>query len=582
MARNRYKEVLFNEEAQEKLKRGVGKLTDAVRVTLGPKGRNVIIDKAFGSPKITHDGVTVAEEQEYEDEFENMGAQLVKEVAKETNDVAGDGTTTATILAHAVIMEGLKSVVAGHNPMLIKRGLDKAAEAAVEELEKLSKPLKRKEEMARIAAISSNDEEIGKIIADAMETVGEDGVITVEDSDTIHTYYEVVEGMQFDRGYLSPYFVTNPEKMEAELKEPYILITDQEMKKARDLLPLLERVAQDGRPLLVIANDVEGEALTTLVINKLKGTLESVAVKAPGFGDRRKAMLEDIAVLTGGRVIAQDAGMKIEDTTLDMLGRAERVSITDDDTTMVSGKGEKSAIEGRINQIKKQMETTDSDYDREKLQERMAKLTGGVAVIKVGAPTEAELEERKHRMEDALEATKAAVEEGILPGGGVALLQAAKALEKLNLDSSDEQVGIKILRKALEEPTKQLAENAGHEGSIIVEKIKSLEPGIGFDVLAEDYVDMMKSGIIDPTKVTKSAVQNAVSVGGLLLTTGAVVAGIEEEASSHAGTARDVLRVNPKPPCSNCTAVGGFILMSTTEIDIGPSVGKGPRLCPTC
>jgi chaperonin GroEL len=528
MAKNKYKEVLFNEEAQEKLKRGVQRLTEAVRVTLGPKGRNVIIDKAFGSPKITHDGVTVAEEQEYEDEFENMGAQLVKEVAKETNDVAGDGTTTATILAHAVIMEGLKSVVAGHNPMLIKRGLDKAAEAAVEELEKLSKPLKRKEEMARIAAISSNDEEIGQIIADAMEQVGEDGVITVEDSDTIHTYYEVVEGMQFDRGYLSPYFVTNPEKMEAELKEPYILITDQEVKKARDLLPLLERVAQDGKPLLVIANDVEGEALTTLVINKLKGTLESVAVKAPGFGDRRKAMLEDIAVLTGGRVVAQDAGMKIEETTIDMLGRAERVSITDDDTTLVSGKGEKSAIEGRINQIKKQMETTDSDYDKEKLQERMAKLSGGVAVIKVGAPTEAELEERKHRMEDALEATKAAVEEGILPGGGVALLQAAQALEKLNLDSSDEQVGIKILRKALEEPTRQLAENAGYEGSIVVEKIKSLEAGVGFDVLGEDYVDMMKSGIIDPTKVTKSAVQNAVSVGGLLLTTGAVVAGIEK------------------------------------------------------
>jgi chaperonin GroEL len=528
MAKNKYKEVLFNEEAQEKLKRGVQKLTEAVRVTLGPKGRNVIIDKAFGAPKITHDGVTVAEEQEYQDEFENMGAQLVKEVAKETNDVAGDGTTTATVLAHAIIMEGLKSVTAGYNPMLIKRGLDKAAETVVEELEKMSKPLKKKEEMARVATISSNDEEIGRIIAEAMEVVGEDGVITVEDSDTINTYYEVVEGMQFDRGYLSPYFVTDPEKMEAELKEPYILITDQELKKARDLLPLLERVAQDGKPLLVIANDVEGEALTTLVINKLKGTLQSVAVKAPGFGDRRKAMLEDIAILTGGKVIAKDAGMKIEDTTLDMLGRAERVVITDDDTTIVGGKGDKSAIEGRINQIKKQIETTDSDYDREKLQERMAKLAGGVAIIKVGAPTETELEEKKHRMEDALEATKAAVEEGILPGGGVALLQAAKALEKLQLDG-DEQVGVKILKKALEEPTKQLAENAGHEGSIVVEKIKSMEDGIGFDVLREEYVDMMKEGIIDPTKVTKSAVQNAVSVGGLLLTTGAVVAQIEEE-----------------------------------------------------
>jgi chaperonin GroEL len=528
MPKTKYKEVLFNEEAQEKLKRGVQKLTDAVRVTLGPKGRNVIIDKAFGAPKITHDGVTVAEEQEYQDEFENMGAQLVKQVAKETNEVAGDGTTTATILAHAIIMEGLKSVAAGYNPMLIKRGLDKAVEVVVEELEKQSKPLKKKEEMARVATISSNDEEIGRIIADAMEAVGEDGVITVEDSDTINTYYEVVEGMQFDRGYLSPYFVTNAEKMEAELKEPYILITDQELKKARELLPVLERVAQEGKPLLVIANEVEGEALTTLVINKLKGTLQSVAVKAPGFGDRRKAMLEDIAILTGGKVIAKDAGMKIEDATLDMLGRAERVVVTDDDTTIIGGKGDKAAIEGRINQIKKQIETTDSDYDKEKLQERMAKLAGGVAIIKVGAPTETELEEKKHRMEDALEATKAAVEEGILPGGGVALLKAAKALEKLKLDG-DEQVGVRILMKALEEPTKQLAENAGYEGSIVVEKIKSMEDGIGFDVLKEEYVDMMKAGIIDPTKVTKSAVQNAVSVGGLLLTTGAVVAQIEEK-----------------------------------------------------
>jgi len=533
MAKNKYKEVLFNEEAQEKLKRGVQKLTDAVRVTLGPKGRNVIIDKAFGAPKITHDGVTVAEEQEYQDEFENMGAQLVKQVAKETNEVAGDGTTTATILAHSIIMEGLKSVAAGYNPMLIKRGLDKAVEVVVKELEKQSKPLKKKEEMARVAAISSNDEEIGRIIADAMEKVGEDGVITVEDSDTINTYYEVVEGMQFDRGYLSPYFVTNAEKMEAELKEPYILITDQELKKARDLLPALERVAQDGKPLLVIANEVEGEALTTLVINKLKGTLQSVAVKAPGFGDRRKAMLEDIAILTGGKVIAKDAGMKIEDATLDMLGRAERVVVSDDDTTIIGGKGDKTAIEGRINQIKKQIETTDSDYDKEKLQERMAKLAGGVAIIKVGAPTETELEEKKHRMEDALEATKAAVEEGILPGGGVALLKAAKALEKLNLDG-DEQVGVKILKKALEEPTKQLAENAGYEGSIVVEKIKSMEDGVGFDVLSEEYVEMMKAGIIDPTKVTKSAVQNAVSVGGLLLTTGAIVAQIEEKSPAAA------------------------------------------------
>ncbi len=534
MAKNKYKEVLFNEEAQEKLKRGVQKLTDAVKVTLGPKGRNVIIDKAFGAPKITKDGVTVAEEQEYKDEFENMGAQLVKEVAKETNEVAGDGTTTATILAHTIIMEGLKNVAAGANPMLIKRGLEKACEKVVEELEKMSQPLKKKEEMARVATISSNDEEIGRIIADAMEAVGEDGVITVEDSDTIQTYYEVVEGMQFDRGYLSPYFVTNAEKMEAELKEPYILITDQELKKARDLVPVLERVAQEGKPLLVIADDVEGEALTTLVINKLKGTLQSCAVKAPGFGDRRKAMLQDIAILTGGQVIAKDAGMKIEDTTLDMLGRAEKVVVTDDDTTIVGGKGRKEEIEARINQIKKQIETTDSDYDREKLQERMAKLAGGVAVIKVGAPTETELEEKKHRMEDALEATKAAVDEGILPGGGVALIRAAQALEDFQLENEDEQVGVRILQKALEAPTKQLAENAGYEGSIVVERIKSMDGNMGFDVLREEYTDMMKAGIIDPTKVTKSAVQNAVSVAALLLTTGAVVAQIEEKAEAPA------------------------------------------------
>jgi len=534
MAKNKYKEVLFNEEAQEKLKRGVQKLTDAVKVTLGPKGRNVIIDKAFGAPKITKDGVTVAEEQEYKDEFENMGAQLVKEVAKETNEVAGDGTTTATILAHTIIMEGLKNVAAGANPMLIKRGLEKACEKVVEELEKMSQPLKKKEEMARVATISSNDEEIGRIIADAMEAVGEDGVITVEDSDTIQTYYEVVEGMQFDRGYLSPYFVTNAEKMEAELKEPYILITDQELKKARDLVPVLERVAQEGKPLLVIADDVEGEALTTLVINKLKGTLQSCAVKAPGFGDRRKAMLQDIAILTGGQVIAKDAGMKIEDTTLDMLGRAEKVVVTDDDTTIIGGKGRKEEIEARINQIKKQMETTDSDYDREKLQERMAKLAGGVAVIKVGAPTETELEEKKHRMEDALEATKAAVDEGILPGGGVALIRAAQALEDFQLENEDEQVGVRILQKALEAPTKQLAENAGYEGSIVVERIKSMDGNMGFDVLREEYTDMMKAGIIDPTKVTKSAVQNAVSVAALLLTTGAVVAQIEEKAEAPA------------------------------------------------
>jgi chaperonin GroEL len=528
MARDKYKEVIFDEEARESIRRGVQKLTNAVKITLGPKGRNVILDKEFGSPKITNDGVTIAEEQEYEDEYENMGAQLVKEVAKETNDVAGDGTTTATILAHAVIMEGMKNVTAGANPMQVKQGLEKACEVVVEELEKVSTKLKSKDEMARIAAISSNNEEIGEIIADAMETVGEDGVITVEDSDTIRTYYEVVEGMQFDRGYLSPYFVTDTGKMEAELKEPYILITDQEIKKARDIVPILEKVAHDGKPLLVIAQDVEGEALTTLVINKLKGTLQSVAVKAPGFGDRRKAMLQDIAILTGGQVIAEDAGMKVENATIDQLGRAEKVRINDDDTTIIGGKGDKKEIQARIEQIKKQIENTDSDYDREKLQERMAKLAGGVAIIKVGAPTETELEEKKHRMEDALEATKAAVEEGILPGGGVALINASKALDKLKLDG-DQQIGVQILKKALEAPTKQLAENAGHEGSIVVEKIKDMKDGVGFDVLTEEYVDMKKQGIIDPTKVTRAAVQNAVSVAGMLLTTGALVATFEKK-----------------------------------------------------
>jgi len=528
MAKTKYKEVIFDEEAREKLKRGVQKLTDAVRITLGPKGRYVILGKEFGSPKAVDDGATIAEEQEYADEFENMGAQLVKEVAKETNEVAGDGTTTATVLAHAIIMEGLKNVTAGANSMLVKKGLEKACEAVVEELTKMSKELKGKEEMARVATNSSKDPEIGRIIADAMEKAGEDGVITVEDSDTITTYYEIVEGMQFDRGYLSPYFITNAEKMEAELKEPYILITDHELKKAKDLVPILEKVAQTGKPLLVIGEDVEGEALTTLVINKLRGTLQSVAVKAPGFGDRRKAMLQDIAVLTGGQVISKEAGMSLESATIDMLGRAEKVKVDDDNTTIIGGKGNKKDIEARIEQIKKQMENTDSDYDREKLQERMAKLAGGVAIIKVGAATEAELEEKKHRMEDALEATKAAVEEGILPGGGVALLNASKALDKLQLDG-DQQLGIKILKKALEAPTKQLAENAGYEGNIVVEKIKSMKDGTGFDVMNGEYVDMMKAGIIDPTKVTKSAVLNSVSVAGMMLTTGALVAQIEEK-----------------------------------------------------
>ncbi len=527
MPAKKYKQVVFDNDMRQKVIRGVERLANVVRITLGPKGRNVVLHKEFGSPKVTYDGVTIAEEQEYKDEYEDMAAQLVKQVAKETNDVAGDGTTTATILAHAIIKEGYKNVTAGANPMLLKRGLDKACEAVVEELTKQSKPLKSKDEMARVATVSSDDEEIGQIISDTMETVGQDGVITVEESETISTYYETVEGMQFDREYLSPYFVTNPEKMEAELKDPFILVTDQEIKKARDIVPLLEKTSQNGKPLLIIANDVEGEALTTLVINKLRGTLQVCAVKAPGFGDRRKAMLEDIAVLTGGQVIAKDAGMKPENATLDQLGRANRAVMTNKTTTLVGGAGQKKEIESRIGQIKLQMENTDSDYDREKLQERMAKLSGGVAVIKVGAATESERDEKKHRMEDALEATKAAVEEGILPGGGVAILNASKVLDKLEMNG-DAQIGVDILRRALRYPAKQLAENAGLNGDIVVERVLGEKKGIGFNVLTGEYVDMVKAGILDPAKVTKAAVLNAVSVSGLLLTTGAMVAQFQE------------------------------------------------------
>jgi len=523
------KEVIFGEEARRRMKAGIDKLADAVRITLGPRGRNVIIDKKFGSPDITNDGVTIAQEQEYKDEFENMGAQLVKEVASKTNDIAGDGTTTATILAHSMIEEGFKNLAAGANPMELKRGLEKGAGAVVEELKKQSRELKSKEETAQVATISANDESIGNIIADAMEAVGEDGVITVEDSDTIETYYDVVEGMQFDREYISPYFVTDPKKMEVLLEKPLILVTDQEVKAAQDLVPLLEKVVQTGKPLLLIAKDVAGEALTTLVLNKLKGTLSSCAVKAPGFGDRRKAMLEDIAVLTGGTVVAEDAGMQIKDTTLDMLGTAETIKVDGSNTTIIGGKGKPEAIHGRIEQIEAQIETTDSSYDREKLEERKAKLAGGVAVIKVGAPTETELSEKKHRMEDALEATKAAVDEGILPGGGVALLNAAKGLDGLKKLSGDEAVGVAILRRALEAPLRQLALNAGFEGAIVVEKVRDEGAGIGFDVAQEEYRDMFEAGIIDPTKVTRSALQNAVSIAGMLLTTDALVAEIKED-----------------------------------------------------
>jgi len=522
------KEVIFGDEARRRMKVGIDKLADAVRITLGPRGRNVIIDKKFGTPDITNDGVTIAQEQEYKDVFENMGAQLVKEVASKTNDIAGDGTTTATILAHALIEEGFKNLAAGANPMELKRGLEKGTAVIVEDLKRQSRELKTKEETAQVATISANDESIGKIIADAMEAVGEDGVITVEDSDTIETYYEVVEGMQFDREYTSPYFITDPKKMEVLLEKPLILVTDLELKSATDLVPMLERVVQTGKPILLIAKDVTGEALTTLVLNKLKGTLTSCAVKAPGFGDRRKAMLEDIAVLTGATVVAEDAGMQIKDTTLDMLGSAARVKVDSANTTIIGGKGKPDAIQGRIEQIEAQIETTESDYDREKLEERKAKLAGGVAVIKVGAPTETELSEKKHRMEDALEATKAAVDEGILPGGGVALLIAAKKLNKMELEG-DEAVGVRILARALEAPLRQLALNAGFEGAIVVEKVREQKVGFGFDVAKEEYRNMFDAGIIDPTKVTRSALQNAVSIAGMLLTTDALVGEIKEK-----------------------------------------------------
>ncbi len=527
------KEVIFGEEARRRMKVGIDKLADAVRITLGPRGRNVILDKKFGSPDIVDDGARIAQEQEYKDPFENMGAQLVKEVASKTNDNVGDGTTTATVLAHALIEEGFKNLAAGANPMELKRGLEKGSAAIVEELKKMSRKLKSKEETAQVGANSAKDAKIGQIIADAMEAVGEDGVITVEDSDTIETYYEVVEGMQFDREYISPYFVTDPKKMEVLLEKPFIFVTDQELKNANDMIPMLERIVQTGRPLLIIAKDVTGEALTTLVLNKLKGTLTSCAVKAPGFGDRRKAMLEDVAVLTGGTVVAEDAGMLIKDTTLDMLGTAERVKVDGSNTTIIGGKGKADAIHGRIEQIEAQIETTDSDYDREKLEERKAKLAGGVAVIKVGAPTETELTEKKHRMEDALEATKAAVAEGVLPGGGVALLNASKVLDKLDLDEN-EKVGVRILARALEAPLRQLAHNAGLEGGIVVGKVREQKKGVGFDVIKEEYRDMYEAGIIDPAKVTRSALQNAVSIAGMLLTTDALVAEIKEKDESAA------------------------------------------------
>ncbi|MFA0742944.1 MAG: hypothetical protein DFNUSKGM_003077 [Candidatus Fervidibacter sacchari] len=533
------KELLYSEEARRALERGVNAVANAVRVTLGPKGRNVVLDKKFGAPSITKDGVTVAKEIDLAQHFENLGAQLVREVASKTNDVAGDGTTTATVLAQAMVREGLKMVAAGSNPMALRRGIEKAVQRAVEKLKELAIEVKTREDIEHVAAIAGNDPEIGKIIAEAMDKVGKDGVITIEESKGTETTVEFVEGLQFDRGYLSPYFVTDPERMECVLEEPFILIHEKKISSAMDLVPLLERVYRAGKPLLVIAEDVEGEALATLVINKLRGVLQCCAVKAPGFGERRKAMLEDIAILTGGTFLSEELGVKLENVTLDMLGRARKVVVTKDDTTIVEGAGSKEAIQGRIAQIKKQIEETESDYDREKLQERLAKLSGGVAVIKVGAPTETEMKEKKHRFEDALNATRAAVEEGIVSGGGVTYIHLTSVLDELEkeLTDPDERIGVRIVKRALEEPLRQIAENAGWEGSVVVEKVKQFEPKkvngdvhfIGFDALKEEFVDMVERGIVDPVKVVRSALENAASIAAMLLTTEAVVAEKPEE-----------------------------------------------------
>ncbi len=518
------KEIKYSVKARESILKGVDTLADAVKVTLGPKGRNVILEKSFGAPNITKDGVTVAKEIELEDKFENMGAQMVKEVASKTSDVAGDGTTTATVLAQSIYKEGSKLVAAGVNPMAIKRGIEKSVEVAVEELRKISKPTKDQEEIAQVGTISANnDATIGNIIAEAMNKVGKEGVITVEEAKSMETTLEVVEGMQFDRGYLSPYFVTDAEKMEVSLSEPYILLHEKKISAMKDLVPILEQIAKMGKPLLIIAEDVEGEALATLVVNKLRGTLQVAAVKAPGFGDRRKAMLEDIAVLTGGRVISEDLGLKLENVTLNDLGTAKTISIDKDNTTLVDGGGSRSDLEGRVKQIRAQIDETTSDYDREKLQERLAKLIGGVAVINVGAATEIEMKEKKARVEDALNATRAAVEEGIVPGGGVALLRAIPGVSKLKL-TGEEQAGVNLVMRALEEPIRQIANNAGAEGSVVVEKVKEGKGAVGYNAETGEYEDLIKVGIIDPTKVTRFALQNATSVASLLLTTEAMVA----------------------------------------------------------
>ena len=523
------KMIQFGEEARRAMQSGVDKLANTVKVTLGPKGRNVILDKKFGSPLITNDGVSIAREIELEDPYENMGAQLVKEVATKTNDVAGDGTTTATLLAQAIIREGLKNVTAGANPILIRNGIKKAVDVAVEEIKNISKPVAGKEDIARVAAISAADEEIGTLISDAMEKVGNEGVITVEESKSMGTELDVVEGMQFDRGYVSPYMATDTEKMEALLDNPLILITDKKISNIQEILPILEQIVQNGRKLLIIAEDVEGEAMATLVVNKLRGTFNCVAVKAPGFGDRRKEMLQDIAILTGGEVISEELGRDLKEVTLDMLGQAESVKVTKENTTIVNGKGERSLIQERIGQIKVQIEETSSEFDKEKLQERLAKLSGGVAVIKVGAATETELKERKLRIEDALAATKAAVEEGIVPGGGTAYVNVINKVAELTSEVADTQVGINIIVKALEEPMRQIAINAGLEGSVIIEKVKYSEAGIGYDALNDKYVNMLQTGIVDPTKVTRSALQNAASVASTFLTTEAAVVDIPQK-----------------------------------------------------
>jgi chaperonin GroEL len=531
------KELYFSTDARAALKRGVDQLAEAVKVTLGPKGRNVVIDKKFGAPTITKDGVTVAKEIELVDALENMGAQMVKEVATKTSDIAGDGTTTATVLAQAIFREGLKNVTAGVNPMALKRGIDKAVAAVVEDLKKLSFPTAGKKEIAQVGSISANnDPEIGNLIAEAMEKVGKDGVITVEEAKGLETTLETVEGMQFDRGYLSPYFVTDPEKMESVLEDGYILIHDKKISSMKDLLPILEKVAQLGKPLLIIAEDIEGEALATLVVNKLRGTLRICAVKAPGFGDRRKAMLEDVAVLTNGKVISEEVGFKLENAVVNDLGRAKRIVVDKDDTTIIDGAGDTDKIQGRIKEIRATIEKSTSDYDKEKLQERLAKLAGGVAIISVGAATESEMKEKKARVEDALHATRAAVEEGIVPGGGVALLRAQRALKALKLDDTDEQIGVDIVRRAIEEPIRIIVQNAGAEGAIVVEKVRaSKDNNYGYNAQTDSYEDLVLAGVIDPTKVTRTALQNAASIAGLLLTTEATVVEKKEQKGAPAG-----------------------------------------------